>query len=140
MSKFLKENKREIFAFFVIVAIGVFFWTQSRYPQLNEKADMGSRIYLSEALSFDVLVPIQASDSIIKKILLTTLNWSNTNKNGMAFGILLGAAVLTFFRLIQNRLISSNNHFLNAFIGMIIGAPLGGWEEHCALSELRQLT
>ena len=121
----LQSSKKEFIAGLFIAAILVGFWTQARYPQLDEKAEMGERTQLSEALSFDVLIPVAEHDPLPKRVVLTTVNWANTNKQGMTFGIVLAAALLTFLRLVQNRLLMSGNRFINACIGTLIGAPLG---------------
>ena len=39
-------GKRFILALMLVAALAVQFWTQSRYPNLNEKAMMGNAIQL----------------------------------------------------------------------------------------------
>ena len=106
-----------------MAALAIQFWTGSRYPQLNEKALMGGDATLESPMSFEAVVVIQDGDSLIRKILLTTVNWADENRKGMTFGILFGAAFLTFFRLFQRR--GSNSGFINTLMGVGAGAPLG---------------
>lgn len=71
------------------------FWTGSRYPSLNEKAMMSGAIQLEDALSFEAHYAIRAEMSLGERIFWSTLNWVHTNRNGMTFGVLFGAAFLT---------------------------------------------
>lgn len=105
-----------------MLTIGLLFWTGSRYPQLNEKALMGSDAD-SMGISFDTPRTIQFGDPILSQILSHTINWIETNKKGMTFGLLFGAILMVLFSLIKEY--SSNNRWINAMIGTLIGAPLG---------------
>ena len=49
---------------------------------------------LEEPRSFEAAFEIQVGDSVWRRIAFTTLNWLETNKEGMTFGILLGADLL----------------------------------------------
>ena len=53
---------------------------------------MGGETMLEDPLSFEAFLELQEGDSTGRLILLTTINWINTNLRGMAFGLLLGAA------------------------------------------------
>ena len=53
----------------------------------------------------------------------STVNWIDTNKQGMTFGLLLAACVMTLLSLIKRR--SFENVFANSALGALIGAPLG---------------
>jgi uncharacterized membrane protein YraQ (UPF0718 family) len=107
----------------LVVVLAVNFWTQSRYPSLNDKALMSGTIQLEDPLSFEVLIPIKSEYPVWEKIAYTTVNWIKTNKNGMTFGVLFGAAFLTFLRYLPRR--SFKGRFSNSLLGMFIGAPLG---------------
>ena len=78
---------------------------------------------VADTLSPWPLIPVQESDSFFKKILLTTINWVNSNLKGMAFGIGLGAAFLTLFSYIN--LPDKPGRFRNTFYGFLLGTPLG---------------
>lgn len=99
------------------------FWSGSRYPALDEKAMMSGAIQLDDPLSFDAVVPIMPGMSVPQKITYSTLNWLNTNKKGMSFGVLFAAAFLTLIGYVQQR--SFRSGFANAALGLVIGAPLG---------------
>jgi len=99
------------------------FWGGSRYPALNDKATMGSETRLEDTLSFEVMLQIQEGDSIPKRITYSTVNWLNTNKQGMTFGVLFAGAFLTFLSMLRRR--SFNGSYTNALMGFVIGTPLG---------------
>jgi len=118
-----KVNKRIVLAIVLIIALAANFWTGSRYPSLNDKAIMGGEAQLEDPLSFESLLPVEPSDPALKKIVYVTINWANTNRQGMTFGLLFGAAFLTFLGYLKRR--SHKNGFVNSLMGMITGAPLG---------------
>jgi uncharacterized membrane protein YraQ (UPF0718 family) len=119
----LIENKRVLFVLAVIIATAVTFWSGSRYPSLDEKAIMGGSTQLEDPLSFEASIQIQPSDSTFKRIVFTTINWIETNLEGMAFGLMIGACLLTLIGMIPTR--GPRNGFVNTLIGVAIGAPLG---------------
>ena len=93
------KHKRPLFLGVLLIIFTLIFWTQSRYPQLNEKEQMSGRLKINEALSFDVVYPIHDKDPLFKKIAYSFINWCATNKNGMIFGVLFATLFLT---LLQN--------------------------------------
>lgn len=119
----LKHNKRALLVLLVIVAVAVNFWSGSRYPSLEEKAIMGGSAQLEDPLSFEASIQIQPGDSTSKRIVLTTINWIETNLQGMMFGLMLGACLLTLISLIPAR--GHRNGFVNTLIGVGVGTPLG---------------
>jgi uncharacterized membrane protein YraQ (UPF0718 family) len=119
----LKHNKRALLVFLVIIAVAVNFWSGSRYPSLEEKAIMGGSAQLEDPLSFEASIQIQPGDSTGKRIVLTTINWIETNLQGMMFGLMLGACLLTLISLIPAR--GHRNGFVNTLIGVGVGTPLG---------------
>lgn len=122
MNKLSFTHKKIVSISVLLLLIAVFFWSGSRYPQLNEKALMGGDTS-TMGISFDVIRDIQKGDGLVAQILTNTLNWVETNKKGMLFGILFGSALMVLFSLLKN--IQSRNRWLNTFLGTIIGAPLG---------------
>tara|TARA_B100001109_G_scaffold255628_1_gene259628 strand:+ start:4444 stop:7638 length:3195 start_codon:yes stop_codon:yes gene_type:complete len=117
------NNQKQLFLVIVVLlGIGSFFWTQSRYPALDEKALMTGSITTS-GIGFDIWIPIAEDFNVFQKIGANTVNWYYTNWKGMTFGILFAVALMMLFSLLQN--FSSKNRFLNAFSGMLLGAPLG---------------
>jgi uncharacterized membrane protein YraQ (UPF0718 family) len=119
----LKYNKRILFVFAVMIVVAVTFWSGSRYPSLDEKSIMGGSARLEDPLSFEASIQIQPSDGLVTRIVSTTINWLETNLEGMAFGLMIGACLLTLISLIPAR--GHRNGFVNALIGVGIGAPLG---------------
>lgn len=105
-----------------LIALAVFFWTQSRYPALNEKAIMGGDTPMS-GLSFDIILDIFPNSPIWWEIIANIANWIFTNLKGMTFGVLFGAAMLTLLSVIKKK--SFESGFANAALGAVIGAPLG---------------
>ena len=116
-------NKRIAFIVTVIVAAAVAFWSGSRYPSLDQKAIMGGSAHLEDPLSFEASIPIQPNDGALERIVYTTINWIETNLEGMAFGLLIGASLLTLIGMISIR--GHRNGFVNTALGVAVGAPLG---------------
>ena len=102
--------------------LALYFWTQSRYPALEEKALMGGDSPLS-GLAFDVAIEVLPGSDFLSTLWANTINWLVTNKKGMTFGVLFGSMALTLLSLLQKR--SFRNGFANSALGVLIGAPLG---------------
>ena len=98
------------------------FWMGSRIPNLNEKAMMAGDTQL-ELLGFDQVLEIQPDDGFVIRVLYTTVNWVDTNKRGMTFGVVLAGCLMTLLSLFKRK--SFKNGFANAMMGTLIGAPLG---------------
>jgi uncharacterized membrane protein YraQ (UPF0718 family) len=107
----------------VVLALAFYFWSQSRYPQLDDKAMMSGTIQLEDPLSFEAAVQFEPTAPLWQKIAYTTLNWIKTNRRGMTFGVLFGAAFLTLMRYLPRR--SFRGSFANSALGLALGAPLG---------------
>ena len=119
----MQVNKRLWIVVIVILATAVMFWSGSRYPSLDQKAIMGGSATLEDPLSFEASIQIQPDDGTAARILYTTINWIETNLQGMAFGLMIGACLLTLISMIPAR--GHRNGFINTLFGMAIGAPLG---------------
>lgn len=104
------QNKRLIIVGILIFILAAGFWSGSRYPALDDKASMGGMTQLEDPLSFNALLELQEGDFILKRITYTTINWVNTNKQGMIFGVFLGAAFLTFLSMLRTK--GSRNSFM----------------------------
>ena len=122
MKTILFRNKRLIIALIIAVFIAVVFWTQSRVPALNEKAQMGLRTNFS-TIAFDILLPVSQDQAVPARIARTTVNWLYTNWKGMSFGLLFAAIALTILGSVAHR--SFKRPWLNTVTGMFVGAPLG---------------
>ena len=117
------HTTRAILSVLLIVALAYLFWTGSRYPALDEKAMMSGAIQLEDSLSFEARFPLSADMGLIERIFWSTLNWINTNKKGMTFGILFAAGFLTAMTYFKRR--SFRGGFANSLLGLVIGTPLG---------------
>lgn len=116
------RNKRLNLSLLIAAVLAVVFWTQSRVPALNEKAQMGLRTQFNE-IAFDTILPVAAEQGLIERVLRSTVNWAWTNWKGMTFGLLFAAAALLLLSAVQRR--SFNNAWLNTLFGAAAGAPLG---------------
>src|SRR5690242_12392133 len=114
---------RVFLASLLVVVIAFYFWSQSRYPQLNDKAMMSGTIQLEDPLSFEAAIQFEPTAPLWQRIGYTTINWIKTNRRGMTFGVLFGAAFLTLMRYLPRR--SFRNSFANSALGLALGAPLG---------------
>jgi uncharacterized membrane protein YraQ (UPF0718 family) len=116
------HRKKIIIAILIITIISSFFWIFSRYPQLNEKAIMGGDTNVI-GLSFDFVYIADSDANWWEVVFFNTINWIDTNKKGMLFGLLFAPALMLLFSLID--LSRFKNKFINTLSGVLIGAPLG---------------
>jgi len=116
-------QKRFFLSLLLVAILAALFWTQSRYPALDEKALMSGAIQLEDPLSFEAKYQLSPEMSVLERIGYSTLNWINTNRKGMTFGVLIAAAFLTLSATLRRR--SFKGGWLNSLLGMVIGAPLG---------------
>jgi uncharacterized membrane protein YraQ (UPF0718 family) len=119
----MMRNKRLLLILLAIAVIAGYFWSQSRIPDLNVKADMGDEINLDDPLSFDAILIPEENASLFVKVAYSTVNWAYTNRKGMVFGVMIGAALMGLFSLLSKR--SYESSILNSSMGVLIGAPLG---------------
>ena len=111
-----------ILAALLTLGIAIFFWTQSRYPALDEKAAMGAATPVA-GIAFDMVVELLPNSSLAWELAGNTINWMYTNWKGMTFGVLFGGCMLTLLGLVERR--GFDNRFANAALGAAIGTPLG---------------
>src|SRR5262249_22931939 len=104
------------------VALAFYFWTQSRYPQLNQKAVMVHAAKVSDVLSTWPTIEVRPEYHFTRRVAYSTVNWILENRKGMTFGVLMGALFLTLFGYTRGR--TRSNSYLNAFYGLVLGAPL----------------
>ncbi len=119
----LQQNKRLFMIVTICVAIAANFWAGSRVPSLGDKATLGGDLILQDPLGFEAVYPIDPADALTTRIFYTTVNWISTNRQGMTFGILFAACLMTILSLLKRRSFSS--HFGNTLLGLLIGVPLG---------------
>src|SRR5689334_6631226 len=106
----------------VIAVLCGFFWIGSRYPSLQGKASADPNEALSTPLGFERFFPEPPADQRLKHIAWTSVEWGITNRQGMTYGLLLAAAIMTVLPLIRRR---RGGKLAGALQGMMIGAPLG---------------
>jgi len=75
------------------------------------------------SLSFDILFEPDPNVGTLKLIGINAINWLYTNRQGMVFGILLAATLMTLFA--QFNAAAIRNRFANSAIGMLMGSSLG---------------
>lgn len=117
----ISQKQLALISLFLLI-VAICFWSGSRYPDLNEKALMGGDMP-NMGLSFDTVSEINEKDSPVIGVLKNTLNWIETNKKGMTFGMIFAAALMMLFTRIKEK--QFENKFLNSIFGLFIGAPLG---------------
>jgi hypothetical protein len=105
------------------LAIGLYFWLDSRYPSLLKKLHSGQSIKVSGVLSFDALMPVKPEMSLPVRVERTAINWIWTNRIGMTFGICFGAALLTLLVMLPG--VRFKSAAGNTFLGAVVGMPLG---------------
>lgn len=84
---------------------------------------MGGSTQLEDPLSFEASLQIQPSSSAVERVAYTTVNWIETNLEGMAFGLIVGACLLTLLSMVAVR--GHRNGFINTLLGVLVGTPLG---------------
>lgn len=118
----LLRDRRFLLTLLAIVLVAGFFWAGSRVPALTEKASMGGEVNIN-ALGFERVMTASPNDPLWKRIGIEAINWGQTNRKGMAFGVLFGGLMMTLFSLLGTRRYRSV--YANAAVGTLIGAPLG---------------
>jgi uncharacterized membrane protein YraQ (UPF0718 family) len=98
------------------------FWFASRYPQLLAKADHLGQALPSMAFSHEVL-RVAADVALWQRILFSAVNWLDSMKLGMSFGVLLGALLHTSLRYYPLKI--GRNLYLNSLKGALVGVPAG---------------
>ena len=73
------------------------------------------------ALGFETVLQVDPTDHLFVRTAYTTVNWVETNRKGMTFGIIFGAILMLLVSLLKKK--STKSGFGNTLIGMIVGAP-----------------
>ena len=98
------------------------FWFASRYPQLLTKAQHVGEALPTMAYSHEIL-PVAASAPVWQKMLFGAVNWLDSMKIGMTFGVLFGALLHTCLRYYPLKI--GSNLYLNSLKGALVGVPMG---------------
>src|SRR5712691_2323500 len=104
-----------------LVLVGL-FWFASRYPQLFSKAEHVGQALPSMAYSSQ-LMSVAADAPVWAQILAATVNWLDSMKIGMTFGVLFGALLHTVLRYYPLKI--GKNLYLNSLKGALVGVPMG---------------
>jgi len=104
-----------------IILISV-FWFASRYPQLLSKAQHVGQSVPSMAYAHE-LIAIAENASSFEKVVIGAINWLDSMKVGMTFGVLLGALLHTYLRYYPLKI--GKNLYLNSLKGALVGVPMG---------------
>jgi uncharacterized membrane protein YraQ (UPF0718 family) len=107
----------------LLLAIGAYFWTTSRYPALYKKYSAGTHVTATGAITFGTVLPVTASMPLAQRVWRTSINWLQANEIGMTFGFFFGAAALTVLATVPRR--RTGNAYLNSLLGVAVGMPLG---------------
>ncbi len=111
-----------------VVLLGV-FWFTSRYPQLFSYAEQDGQALPSMAYSSQ-LMTVATDAPVWLRVLAATVNWLDSMKVGMTFGVLFGALLHTGLRYYPLRI--GKNLYLNSLKGALVGVP-GGVCANCAV-------
>lgn len=110
-------------ALLLLLVIGAYFWTVSRYPALYKKYSQGTHVSVTGAITFGTVLPVAAGMPLRQRVWRTSINWLQANEIGMTFGFFFGAAALTVLATIPRR--RTSNAYVNSLLGAAVGMPLG---------------
>ena len=106
----------------LIAGLCAMFWIGSRYPSLQGKASADPNEALSTPLGFERFFPEPPPGQRLRHIGWTSVEWALTNRQGMTFGLLIAAGMLTIIPLLRR---ARGGKLAGALQGMLVGAPLG---------------
>ncbi|HCS28293.1 MAG TPA: hypothetical protein DIW43_12615 [Spongiibacteraceae bacterium] len=116
-------DPRALLTGLLIVLLCAAFWSGSRYPSLEGKANSNPDSALQTSLGFERHFAAPAAGAgYWSRVGYETLEWLATNRQGMTFGILLAAAILTLLPLLKP---ASPDSRFSALRGALVGAPMG---------------
>jgi uncharacterized membrane protein YraQ (UPF0718 family) len=98
------------------------FWFASRYPQLFSKADHVGQALPSMAYTSQLIV-LAEDAPVWQRVLASAVNWLDSMKIGMTFGVLFGALLHTVLRYYPLKI--GKNLYLNSLKGALVGVPMG---------------
>src|SRR6202030_3003887 len=107
----------------LLLAIGAYFWTVSRYPALYKKYSAGTHVTATGAITFGAVLPVTPGMPLGQRVWRTSINWLQANEIGMTFGFFFAAAALTVLATMPRR--QTSNAYLNSLLGAAVGMPLG---------------
>jgi len=111
----------------MLMAIGAYFWTVSRYPALYKNIRRGRRMKVTGAITFGTVLPVTAGMPLGQRGLANVDQWLQANEIGMTFGFFFGLAALTVLATMPRR--RTGNAYVNSLLGAAVGMPLGSLRE-----------
>jgi uncharacterized membrane protein YraQ (UPF0718 family) len=121
-ARLIRCNYRPIILSAAALALLGVFWFATRYPQLLAKAQHVGQAVPSMAYGHEVLRAAEAAPWW-RKILFGAVNWLDSMKIGMTFGVLFGALLHTVLRYYPLKI--GKNLRLNSLKGALVGVPMG---------------
>jgi enediyne biosynthesis protein E4 len=125
-----RSSKRKYIAISLVIMILSLFWGISRYPDLMSEYHKTQESTLTErnagALSKDQVLDAKTMKTNTKVIVSTIINWLDTNKIGMSFGILFSTAILLLLEqsaFFYKR--AAKSGLKGVFTGILLGIPMG---------------
>ena len=116
-------NRRFTVLLIFLICVACSFWMVSRYPALDTKAALSGTEAFEDPLTNEAHFHASRNADFSTRVMITTLNWYQTNWRGMAFGLVIAAGFFTLLKYTPRQ--SSDKRFLNSFMGMFVGTPLG---------------
>src|SRR5579862_3998308 len=112
----------------ILIAAGILlaslFWFATRYPQLFHKAkDLQDGKALASMAYSSQLLTVAADAPAWLRILAAAVNWLDSMKIGMSFGVLFGALLHTTLKYYPLKV--GKNLYLNSLKGALVGVPMG---------------
>tara|TARA_R110002167_G_scaffold86535_2_gene234186 strand:+ start:993 stop:4127 length:3135 start_codon:yes stop_codon:yes gene_type:complete len=118
-------DKRFLLLLVSIILLSSYFWLSSRYPALDAKALMAASIEMDDGLSFNAWLQHSHKESWLFEIFITYLNWINTNKQGMLFGMTFAVLFMSLIPLLREKITTKPGTFSATSLGVLLGTPLG---------------
>lgn len=115
-------DKRFLILVSLLALVTISFWSVSRYPALDEKAAMGGDSPI-QGIAFDQVLQVTSEQSWIQQSLYSFVNWLETNRKGMIFGLLFAVIMMTGMPLFSSCMPTTG--FGASLLGAAVGAPLG---------------
>ena len=98
------------------------FWAFTRYPQLIGKAAHIGHVHQSMAYSSRAMA-VRPTDPLWWQIVASAVDWLDSMKVGMSFGVLLGGLLHTWLKYYPLKI--GDNLYLNTLKGALVGVPAG---------------
>ncbi|MZH14264.1 MAG: hypothetical protein F3742_05770 [Nitrospinae bacterium] len=116
-------KKRFTILIVFLICVSASFWLVSRYPALDSKAALSGMEAFEDPLTNEAHFHVSRKADFLSRVIVTTLNWYQTNWRGMAFGLVIAAGFFTLLKYTPRQ--PSDKRFRNSFMGMFVGTPLG---------------